>query len=445
MADFLWEVFEITVNLCEKFIVYYFICSFLKHNFKTPKGKFIYILGSVWGAIVTTCINSITLYDWWTSVIYITSYFVFACIFLKGGIIVKLLAAIISDLVSIAASNLTTGIFSIALKSAPGQLYAMQGVYRVLGILMCQTLNLFLYSLILRFANKTIFKMKKKEWVLVISVFLISTLSFAIIQIALNESRLTETTSLMLMICEIGLFALNIICLYITISLNKSNRDAEEAKLREQQQKHDIQYAETIRKQYEEIRNMRHDIKQHLAVVSSLQLEQKYDEAQKYIAAISNNISKIEMFLNVGNDFVNAILNLKLSVAKSKGIEVLCSSSGVISGIDEYDLCNLIGNMLDNAIDAAEKADNAVVETSIVSDKYKLIIRVSNSIAESVLNDNPTLKTSKSQRDVHGFGTKSIKSIAEKYSGNVDFYEEGLTFVCRVELCKKTVTEMVPV
>lgn len=445
MTDFLWEVFEIAVNLCEKFIVYYFICSFLKHNFKTSKGKFIYILGSVWGAIVTTCINSITLYDWWTSVIYITSYFVFAYIFLKGEIIVKLLVAIISDLVSIATSNLVTGAFSIVLKSTPNLLYTMQGAHRVLGVLMCQTLNLFLYSLILKFVNKSILDMKKKEWILIISVFLISTLSFAIIQVALNEEKLSSTTMLLLMMCEIGLIVLNIISLYITISLNKSNRDAEEAKLREQQLRNDVQYAETVRSQYQEIRNIRHDMKQHLVVVSGLQLEGKYNEAQKYISEISSGLERIEMFMDVGNDFVNAILNSKLSIAKFKGIEVLCSSSSNVDGINEYDLCNLIGNLLDNAIEAAEKNDNAVIEVSIASNKYKLMIKVSNSIAESVLSKNPALKTSKSQRAVHGFGIKSINSISEKYSGNVDFYEDGLTFVCRVELCKKTVTEVVSV
>lgn len=444
MKDFFWEIFEIAVNLCENFICFYFICSFLKHNFKTTKGKVLYFIGVVWGTVVTTFVNSITLYDWWMIIVYIASYFAFSYCFLKGKIVVKLLAAVTAELALIVAGNTVTGILSIALKSSPNQLFTMQGAYRVLGVLMCQTLNLFLYSLILKFFNKTILRMKIKEWALLISVFLISVLSFTIIQIALNETKLSEPTTLMLIITEIGLFALNIICLYIMISLNKSNRAAEELKLKEQQLIHDIQYAEMVRGQYEEIRNMRHDIKQHLAVVSGLQLEGKFGEAQKYITQISNNISKIEMFMDVGNDFVNAILNSKLSVAKSKGIEVLCSFSGDVNGIDEYDLCNLIRNMLDNAIEASEKTNTrAVVELSIVSDKYKLTLKASNSILKSVLNDNPALKTSKAQKTVHGFGTKSIKSIAEKYNGNADFYEDGLTFICRVQLCKETATELV--
>lgn len=241
----------------------------------------------------------------------------------------------------------------------------------------------------------------------------------------------------MLLLSEIGLIALNIICLYIMISLNQSNRTAEEFKLKEQQLKHDIQYAETVRSQYQEIRQIRHDIKQHLDAVSGLQLEGKIDAAQKYISDISSGLERIEMFMDVGNDFVNAILNSKLSIAKSKGIEVLCNSSSEVGGISEYDLCNLIGNMLDNAIEAAEKTgDNAVVEVSIRSDKYKLMITVANSILQSVLNGNSELKTSKKEAELHGFGVKSIKTIAERYGGSADFYEENLTFFCRVILCK---------
>ncbi len=240
----------------------------------------------------------------------------------------------------------------------------------------------------------------------------------------------------MLMICEIGLIALNIICLYITISLNKSNRVAEEFKLKEQQLMHDVQYAETVRTQYQEIRHIRHDIKQQLATVSGLQFDGKYDEAQKYISAVTNGIEQIEIFVDAGNDFINAILNSKLSIAKSKGIEVLCNFSGKIDYISEYDLCSLIGNVLDNAIEAAEKVCGAVIEVSLFSDKHKLILTVSNSISQSVLNENTELKTTKSEPELHGFGVRSIRSIAKKYDGIVDFYEEDLTFFCRVVLGK---------
>ena len=99
-----------------------------------------------------------------------------------------------------------------------------------------------------------------------------------------------------------------------------------------------------------------------------------------------------------------------------------------------------MGNVLDNSIEAAENVDGAVIEVSLFSDKHKLILTVSNTISQSVLNGNAELKTTKDEAELHGFGVKSIKAIAKKYDGIVDFYEEGLTFFCRVVLGKNTVT-----
>lgn len=438
MENFEWNIFEVAVTLYEQFIICFFICNFLKHDFKSFGGKLIYVFGSVCGAILVTSLNFFTIYEWWLCAIYIVYWFGFAVLFVKGKKLNKLLAAIISCVVVISTSSLITGAFSVVFNLNSDIIYTQHNLYRVLCVLFVQAANLYLFSLILKFANKTILLMRMKEWVLIISVFLISIFSLAMIHIALNEATLSDSSSKMLLLSEIGLFALNIVCLYITVSLNQSNRAAEELKLKEQQLKHDIQYAETVRSQYQEIRQIRHDIKQHLDAVSGLQLEGKIDAAQKYISNISSNLERIEMFMDVGNDFVNAILNSKLSIAKSKGIEVLCNSSSKVGGINEYDLCNLIGNMLDNAIEAAEKTgENAVVEVSIHSDKYKIMITVSNSILQSVLNSNLELKTTKRRSELHGFGVKSIRTIAEKYSGSVDFYEENLTFFCRVILGKE--------
>lgn len=438
MNDFLWNIFEVAVNFLEAFIMFYFICGFLKHDFKTPKGKVVFVIGGVFKGVMTTFVNLITLYDWWIGCISILGWFAISCVLLKGEVMFKLFAAAITGVVSVVSSNFVTAVLSVTLNSAPEELFVMQNAHRIIGVAMCQTLNLLLYSIILKFADKTILALKKKEWILIISVLLISTLSFGVIQTALNETRLSNSTSILLMICEIGLFALNIICLYITVSLNKSNRAAEELKLKEQQHLRDVQYAESVRSQYQEIRRIRHDIKQQLATVSGLQSEGKYDKAQKYISEVTNGIDRLDIFMDVGNDFVNAILNSKLSIAKSKGIEVLCNFSGKIEGINEYDLCNLIGNVLDNAIEAAEGAgDNAAVEVSLFSDKHKMIFTVSNSISNSVLNSNPELNTTKDKHDLHGFGVKTIKAIAAKYDGNVDFYEENLIFFCRVLLCKQ--------
>ncbi len=425
------------VELVEQFAVLYFIFCFLKNDLKPVSRKIIYAAGSIAGFIAAELLNFSNPTEWWQVALYIVYFIVFSAVFIKGNIFYKLLAVFIASAVLINARDLIFVIFDIWDVNG-GYLRSDTAEFlRALGFLIVEIIIL---GAILKLTSKSILQIKKGEWLLIISVFLMSAFSLGMIHLVTQSIVIDETDALMLTLSEIGFFVLNMLCVFIILSLNKSNRIAEEYKLKEQQLKHNIQYAESVRSQYREIRKMRHDMKQHLATVSALQMEGKFDAAQEYISNISNDLERIEMLIDVGNDFVNAILNSKLSIAKSKGIEVICSSSSQLSGINEYDLCNLIGNMLDNAIEAAEKvAENSVIEVSIISDKHKVMIKVSNSIAKSVLSVNSALRTTKEESTLHGFGITSIRSIAEKYNGSADFYEENLTFICRVILGKDAV------
>ena len=102
------------------------------------------------------------------------------------------------------------------------------------------------------------------------------------------------------------------------------------------------------------------------------------------------------------------------------------------------DLCNILGNMLDNSIEACEKCEpsNRIIICDITDDGQRVMITVKNAIDTSVLYINPSLDTTKLEKEIHGFGVKTIKAIAEKYNGYVYFYEEDLTFVCKVIMYK---------
>lgn len=177
-------------------------------------------------------------------------------------------------------------------------------------------------------------------------------------------------------------------------------------------------------------------MKQYAAAMQALIKNGKLSEAEALAEKQTEHLSKIETVINIENDFLNAILNSKLSFAKSKNIDILCSIENDISGIEDTDLCNLLGNLLDNAILAAEKCDPELrlIEFKISLMGSKLVIIVRNSINASVLKENPGLISTKPNYSEHGFGIKTIKSIVEKYNGTFDFYEEGLTFISRVEL-----------
>ena len=92
---------------------------------------------------------------------------------------------------------------------------------------------------------------------------------------------------------------------------------------------------------------------------------------------------------------------------------------------------------LDNAIEAAEQCqtDLRFIELNITCSTDTLNITISNSINMPVLCYNPKLLTTKKDSE-HGFGTKTIRAIAEKYNGSIDYFEKNLTFTAKVTLVK---------
>ena len=100
------------------------------------------------------------------------------------------------------------------------------------------------------------------------------------------------------------------------------------------------------------------------------------------------------------------------------------------------DLCTLLGNLLDNAIEAAEQCppEKRLIEVKITSYDEKVVIHAMNSIISSVLNENSELKSTKKDPLEHGFGVKSIRLIAQKYAGTVNYFEDDSTLSCRVVL-----------
>ena len=140
--------------------------------------------------------------------------------------------------------------------------------------------------------------------------------------------------------------------------------------------------------------------------------------------------------IDVGNVFINAILNTKISIARNHDINFVFTGSKQLDGVADIDMCNLLGNILDNAIEncsASPDAHKSII-CNFSGDEYKIMIYVSNTIEKSVLSENHSLKTSKSRLQGHGYGIKTIKQIAEKYNGSADFYEKDNMFVCCVML-----------
>ena len=434
--DRLWTGFEFFITVFEAFVIMHFVCAFFDHSFSSKKGRIIYICASVCYAFMVLTINSITSYEGWIGVVYSIYILAFSLIFLRGKLLTKILISILTDICLISVSTFSVNLMSVVFKSNVDAIYSEKTLSRFLMIIIDQLILFYVFAVFLRIFTKSKMNFGKKEWTFIITIFMASFLSIAAIQITLQKNDLSEQYIGILMVAELGLILINIICFFMMSILNNSHKAAEELSILKQQDEIRKQYAENVKYRYEEIRRIRHDMKQSYTVLETLLSENRTEEAIDYIRSGRSAIAQTEVLVDVGNDFVNSILNSKLSTAKQLGIEVICSSVKDISGIEAVDLCTLLGNMLDNAIEAAQQCppEKSLIEVKITSSEGKLVIQVTNSIKCSVLNENSELKSTKQNPSEHGFGVKSIRLIAEKYSGTAKYFEEDDTLSCRVIL-----------
>lgn len=287
------------------------------------------------------------------------------------------------------------------------------------------------FDMLKKFFDRDKVRFRRRNWVQIIVIFGCAVLAMCVLNL---WARTDAAASLIVFFAEVLIMLSAITSYYMILSLGNFSRESEELRLFKQQQEFRLQSNENVKQQYEETRRIRHDLKQVYAVLSTLLSENKVAEAEEYLSRNYSEIESMEILIDVGNDFINAILSSKLNRAKALGITVRCCVDRSLK-FDEADMCVLLGNMLDNAIEACEKcAAPRFVELNIASREEQFLIEVANSVSENVLGENAVLSTTKPNAELHGFGTKSIRQIAEKYDGNVRYFQEGDIFTCEVLL-----------
>lgn len=432
------NMFELLVNVFEAFVLVHFIFSFHRYDYKSKRSKAIYSACSIGYAALVTVMNSFNSFEGILGLVYVLYIFIISVIFLRGSIWRKLFAACLSNIIILFITILVSDLISNVFKDDLYTLYTEKGIGRLLTIILVQILIFCVFDVILKAISSENVRLNYKEWILILSVLGISITALVLIRTTLLVSKVNLEQSIYLLISEICLIMINFVCFYMTYSLCKSNYKTDELRIKQQRYDISIQYAESVKNQYNEMKILRHDMKQEYIVISGLLEAGKAESAVDYIRSRMDFLLKAEIYIDVDNDRINSILNSKLSYAKSSGIEVICSSSGDINGIDDADLCILLGNLMDNAIEGslASNVDAQFIEAKLIGDDIKIRIQITNSASaesgKNILNG----ETSKTDKSAHGFGIKSIQYIVHKYKGSVNYVFEHSSIICQVILYK---------
>lgn len=194
-------------------------------------------------------------------------------------------------------------------------------------------------------------------------------------------------------------------------------------------------YAE-VENMYRQMRGWRHDYRNHIQVLKSYLTLGDVGAACDYLDALDADLNTVDLALKTGNKMTDIILNSKISLAKSKEIQVTADAHVPVSlSTEEIDLCIIIGNLFDNAIEAcmALPKQERMIRIYMEMKNTQLYISFTNSTAlkKQKKIGGRFLSTKGSG---HGYGLVRIDTIVEKYQGYISRNSEDGAFTTEVLL-----------
>ena len=180
---------------------------------------------------------------------------------------------------------------------------------------------------------------------------------------------------------------------------------------------------------YSQNARLYHDLNNHLIALDHLLDDGNMPEAKTYIAAIQKPIQILKKTHWTGDDVVDAVLNNKIQLMENRNIHYKIQTDFPDkTGIEAADLCTILANLLDNAIEATGKIPDQTppLKIRIQSIKKFVLIEISNPSKEiKFTDDGLPRKTRKSS--FHGWGLHNVTQAVEKYNGTILFeYENGI-------------------
>lgn len=436
MIELCWKYFEIGVNLWESFLIMHFIFCFLDTAPFAKENRRRYIGGSFFYFAMITIMNHVIAYEGVLSLLYVVGVFLYTLFFLRGKWQRKLLGSILYLLCIMLISSTVTSLISFLADIPLEAIYTTISVNRFLAIVIVQILLVYCYQMILAIFHKGEMSFRKSEWMVIICVLILSFFVMLCIHLVRMSMDLSSTAAEKLIVADVCIIAMNLVVLYLVSHLHKRNAEMQRLENERQELQYQASYVKSIQQQSDSLKQMRHDWKQHLCVVQVMLAENRIEEAQKYLQTYQKEGLPAVSYVHLQNPYLNALLNLKFGIAKEKRIDIEFKCQAEFQGYSDVHLCNLIGNLMDNAIEACQDVEISKrrLQLSIAGNAERLLIGVVNATAYPVKKNNPLLQTSKLQKEQHGFGMQTIRSIVKHYQGDIDCYDSDGMFHTQIIL-----------
>ncbi len=195
-------------------------------------------------------------------------------------------------------------------------------------------------------------------------------------------------------------------------------------------------HCQEVENMYRQTRGWRHDYHNHIQTMKAYLIMGNLDKLASYLNELDTDLTAVDTVIKTGNIMIDAVLNSKISLAKSRGITV--DAKAIVPknlSVSEIDLSLIIGNLMDNAMEACMKTEKnrRFIRVYIDILKGQLYIYVMNSTSGKLKKSGKLYLSTKNQK-YHGFGLMRMDKVVDRYQGYVDRQDEEDVFVTEIML-----------
>lgn len=235
-----------------------------------------------------------------------------------------------------------------------------------------------------------------------------------------------------------GFAAAYVLGIHYMVNVLEKEAEMQELRMVHERTQNQMNLYQSMKERYEQQRRFSHDYKNQLSCIQGMIENGQTQEALRYISGLNGSLRQGEMCVNTNHAVVNIMLNRKYQEACVRGI-IMTMVSGDLSGltIREEDIVTLLGNLLDNAIEACEKlSGNKVIQFKMVIEEGQLVLAVRNPTAQEVRIKDNRIVTDKRDKEKHGIGLLNVDSVIRRNSGtSILKCEDGwFTFAAMIPL-----------
>ena len=431
-----WVFIQIFVITVEITVLFYLFCSKFKAKYNSFIPTMFFVIGNILFIFLSKFVPLGNLPI--AEILSLISGLVFVLVFRSGNILKKIFWALISFALLFSIAYFSITIIAVTRGVNSADVIAPNSTELLLAMVVAKTLQVVIFYILAKkknFEPKNILSIAPMVCCLIVP-FLNIVLIFFINDLIHKNLDIPDE---LIFIVSISYLVINIIIfvLYEIISREAEKNYVLVAKNKQYEltERHNNQ----VIKIYEKMREWRHDYDNHMQLVVGILEKAKpngiVDEAIDYIKTLNDKIKSASLEIITGNYIVDAIISAKATLALSHNIvfEHNISLPAELA-MDSTDLCSILSNLLDNAIEACCKLESGrYINLEMLVVRTQLIIKLINASDGEYKIEHGKLKTTK-RGGLHGIGMGHIKSIAENYGGFSDIKAEFTHFTAQISI-----------